>query len=52
MCANCGCGIPEDKHGDQRNITWSEIRDAAGANNQSPQQSVQNMQDMAKQQAS
>ena len=21
MCANCGCGIPEDKHGDDRNIT-------------------------------
>lgn len=25
MCANCGCGIPEDKHGDDRNINWSEI---------------------------
>jgi hypothetical protein len=20
MCASCGCGIPEDKHGEDRNI--------------------------------
>lgn len=32
MCANCGCGVPEDKHGDDRNIAWSEIVAAAEAN--------------------
>ena len=31
MCVSCGCGAPEDKHGDQRNITLSELRSAAEA---------------------
>ena len=44
MCASCGCGIPEDKHGDDRNINWSE------ANNISPTEAIQNMQKMAEQQ--
>jgi hypothetical protein len=47
MCANCGCGIPEDKHGDERNINWSEIVASAEANDISPQQAAQNIQDMA-----
>jgi hypothetical protein len=51
MCANCGCGIPEDKHGDDRNIAWSEIVAAAEANDGSPTEAVQNMQRMAEQQA-
>jgi hypothetical protein len=50
MCANCGCGIPEDKHGDDRNIAWSEIVAAAEANDGSPTEAVQNMQKMAEQQ--
>ena len=40
MCANCGCGVAEDKHGDERNITWSEIEAAADANGMSPEQVV------------
>jgi hypothetical protein len=52
VCANCGCGIPEDKHGDDRNITWSEITRSAEANEMSPAQAIQNMQEMAKQQSS
>ena len=31
MCVTCGCGIPEDKHGDDRNITLSEVQAAAEA---------------------
>jgi hypothetical protein len=50
MCANCGCGIPEDKHGDDRNITWSEIVASAEASNLSPSQAVQNIQEMASKQ--
>lgn len=46
MCANCGCGIPEDKHGDERNITWSQIVSAAEANGQSPAEATQNIQTM------
>jgi hypothetical protein len=50
MCANCGCGVPEDKHGDDRNIAWSEIEAAAEANDASPTEAIQNMQRMAEQQ--
>jgi hypothetical protein len=50
MCANCGCGIPEDKHGDERNINWSEIVASAEANDISPVQAIVNIQEMAKQQ--
>jgi hypothetical protein len=50
VCANCGCGIPEDKHGDERNIAWSEIVAAAEANDGSPTEAIQNMQKMAEQQ--
>jgi hypothetical protein len=50
MCANCGCGIPEDKHGDDRNIAWSEIIAAAQANDASTNEAIQNMQKMAEQQ--
>ena len=52
MCATCGCGIPEDKHGDDRNINWSEIVAAAEANGITPEQAVQNAQEMARQQSS
>lgn len=52
MCANCGCGIAEDKHDDQRNITWSEIKSAADANSQTPEQAIENMRDMAQSQTS
>lgn len=47
MCANCGCGIPEDQHGDERNITWSQIEAAAAANDQSTDEAVNNIEKMA-----
>jgi transcription initiation factor TFIIIB Brf1 subunit/transcription initiation factor TFIIB len=50
MCANCGCGIPEDNHGDDRNINWSAIVASAEANDIRPAEAVQNMQKMAEQQ--
>jgi hypothetical protein len=28
MCINCGCDQPENRHGDQRNITVSDARRA------------------------
>jgi hypothetical protein len=46
MCANCGCGIPEDKHGDERNITWPQIEAAAAANDQSTDEAVNNIEKM------
>jgi len=31
MCVDCGCGQPDDRHGDERHITMSDIRAAADA---------------------
>lgn len=49
MCANCGCGKPEDRHGDDRNITWSDIEASAEASGVSPAQAVENINEMAEQ---
>lgn len=50
MCANCGCGIPEDRHDDDRNLTWSQIVASAEASDVSPKQAAQNIMQMAEQQ--
>jgi hypothetical protein len=31
MCVSCGCGAPNDDHGDSRHITQSDIEAAAEA---------------------
>jgi hypothetical protein len=51
MCASCGCGIAEDKHGDERNINWSEIQAAADANDISAGDVAANIQEMAQRQS-
>jgi hypothetical protein len=51
MCANCGCGIAEDTHGDDRNLKWSEVVASAEANDISPEEAIENMQTMATQQS-
>jgi hypothetical protein len=51
MCSNCGCGIPEGKHDDERNINWSEIVASAEANDISPGVAVRNLVEMARQQS-
>ena len=51
MCSDCGCGMTEENHGDQRHILWSQIVAAAEASGVSPQEAVNNMQDMAKKQS-
>jgi hypothetical protein len=28
MCSHCGCGQPENQHGDSRNLTVSQLRSA------------------------
>jgi hypothetical protein len=50
MCANCGCGIPEDRHGDDRNILWSEIVASAEANGISAADAVRNIEEMSERQ--
>jgi len=31
MCLSCGCRVPDDDHGDPRNIVMKQIADAAAA---------------------
>jgi hypothetical protein len=52
MCANCGCGVPEDTHGDDRNIAWSVIVASAEANDISPEEAAKNISEMAGKQSS
>lgn len=33
MCVTCGCNKLEDNHGNSKNITLSQFRDAAQASN-------------------
>ena len=49
MCVSCGCGAPEDKHGDDRNITLSELQAAAEAAGISVDEVVANIGEGAEQ---
>lgn len=42
MCYNCGCQLPEDDHGDPRNITNKTFEDAAKAAGQSMDEAKEN----------
>jgi hypothetical protein len=43
MCLNCGCGAPEDRHGNDKNITADDLRQAAKANGQDLDETVRNV---------
>jgi hypothetical protein len=43
MCLSCGCGEPDADHGDPRNITAQNLRDAAEAAGISPQKAAENI---------
>jgi hypothetical protein len=43
MCLSCGCGEPNEKHGDDRNITMEDVQGAAQASNITPMQAAQNI---------
>jgi hypothetical protein len=43
MCLSCGCGEPNENHGDPRNITMQELEEAAEAANISTQEAAQNI---------
>lgn len=48
MCASCGCGVPNDKHGDDRHLTMEEVEAAAEAAGISVEEVVRNLDAMAK----
>lgn len=43
MCLNCGCGKPDEDHGDPANITVADLRRAAAANDQSLRESARHI---------
>ena len=43
MCVSCGCGSPDDNHGDQRNITMKDLDQAAKAAGTTRDRVVQNI---------
>lgn len=43
MCMNCGCGLPDEDHGNAVNITADELRQAGDANGQSLRESAQHI---------
>lgn len=49
MCVSCGCGSPNDTHGDQRNITMDDIQQAAQAAGTTPQEVADNIQSACQQ---
>lgn len=43
MCLDCGCGKPNDTHGDDRHITLQQLEQAAKASGISVQEAAQNI---------
>jgi hypothetical protein len=43
MCVSCGCGEPNERHGDDRHITQDDLQQAADAANISLDEVVQNI---------
>jgi len=52
MCASCGCGEPNEQHGDSRHITLDQIDQAATAADMSPMEVAQNIMQSVQQSGS
>jgi hypothetical protein len=49
MCMTCGCGEPNNDHGDRANIIYDQLEAAAAAANIDPETAADNLHDLAKQ---
>jgi hypothetical protein len=49
MCLDCGCGKPNDRHGDERHITMEDVQAAAEASKISLDEAKRNIMDGLKQ---
>jgi hypothetical protein len=49
MCLDCGCGEPNENHGDSRHITMDSIRSAAQASEISVDEVAKNISDGVRQ---
>ncbi len=47
MCMSCGCGDPNEDHGDPDNITLDDLKRAARAAQIDPSQAAGNIQESA-----
>jgi hypothetical protein len=43
MCVSCGCGEPNERHGDDRHITQDDLQQAAEAANLSLDEVIRNI---------
>jgi hypothetical protein len=43
MCASCGCGSPNESHGDASNITLGQVQRAASSAGISPEDAANNI---------
>jgi hypothetical protein len=43
MCLDCGCGEPNESHGDERHITLDTVRSAAAASGISESEAMENI---------
>jgi hypothetical protein len=43
MCLSCGCGEPNERHGDDRHITQDDVDNAAKAANISSSEAARNI---------
>jgi hypothetical protein len=51
MCLDCGCGEPNDRHGDDRHITLDDVKAAAEASELSLEEAKRNIIDGLRQPA-
>jgi hypothetical protein len=45
MCLDCGCGEPNERHGDERHITMDDVQAAAKASEISVDDAARNISD-------
>ena len=48
MCLTCGCGEPNDPHGDPAHITYDDLKKAADAAEISVEEAVSNFDETVK----
>ena len=49
MCLDCGCGEPNERHGDDRHITMDDMKAAAAASEISVEEAARNISDGVRQ---
>jgi hypothetical protein len=51
MCLSCGCGQPNENHGNNHQITMADLEKAARASNITTEEAAENIQKGMKEQA-